>query len=62
MKPVPPHRYAKQSGLKINKTASISVGPKIALRTGLYLIWHVVRHPRTSVTFFMGEEDLNAKR
>ena len=37
-------------------TMSISCPPKAALRTALWLLWTVIRHPRSSVTFYVGDD------
>lgn len=39
-----------------DKTASIAISPRQARRTGIWLIWQAVRHPRTPVTFELWED------
>jgi hypothetical protein len=40
----------------MKKTASISIPPRAALRAALSMLWQVIRHPRSWVTFDMSED------
>lgn len=39
------------------KTMSISIPPRAALRAVAVILWQVIRHPRTWVTFDLSENE-----